>query len=130
MDERTAALVELRTILAEIRASGARTVPAVRLAAVRQRLGVQGVHVDFDAAEALGTPLVVVSVAPGPAPCLATLTPREREVAELVATGLRNQDIALALGIGLATVKDHVHHILTKSGLDGRAAIAAAWRGA
>ncbi|MCB9676299.1 MAG: hypothetical protein H6737_14345 [Alphaproteobacteria bacterium] len=130
MDDRTAALTELRTILAEIRGSGTRAVPAVRLAAVRQRLGAVGVHVDFDAAESLGAPMVVVSVSPRPAACLATLTPREREVAELVATGLRNQDIALALGISVGTVKDHVHRILAKSGLDGRAAVAAAWRGA
>ena len=39
------------------------------------------------------------------------------------------KDIAIALGIRLSTVKDHVHRVLDKTGLDSRAAIAAAWRG-
>jgi DNA-binding NarL/FixJ family response regulator len=52
---------------------------------------------------------------------------REREVAGLVAAGLRTKDIALALGIAVGTVKDHVHRILDKTGLDSRAGIAALW---
>ena len=76
----------------------------------------------------LGQPLVVLRPRREPDPCFASLTPREREVASLVAVGLRNKDIALALGIRLATVKDHVHKILHKSGLDSRAAIASTWR--
>jgi DNA-binding NarL/FixJ family response regulator len=55
------------------------------------------------------------------------LTPREREVAALVARGMRNAEIAAALFISTATVKDHVHRILRKTGLDTRAAVAAAW---
>lgn len=60
-------------------------------------------------------------------PLFDALSPREREVAGLVAAGLRNRDIALALGIKVATVKDHVHRILHKSGLDSRAHVAAIW---
>lgn len=44
-----------------------------------------------------------------------------------MAVGLRNKDIGLALGIALGTVKDHVHRVLDKTGLDSRAAVAAAW---
>jgi DNA-binding NarL/FixJ family response regulator len=56
-----------------------------------------------------------------------SLTPREREVAGLVAEGLSNKEIAGALVITLATVKDHVHRILEKTDLPSRAAVAAAW---
>jgi two-component system, NarL family, nitrate/nitrite response regulator NarL len=45
---------------------------------------------------------------------VAPLTWREAEVAELVAAGLANKEIALRLGIELATVKNHVHSILAK----------------
>lgn len=34
----------------------------------------------------------------------------------------------LTLDIKLGTVKDHVHRILSKTGLDSRAAVAALWR--
>ena len=59
----------------------------------------------------------------------AALTPRERDVAALIADGRTNRAIADALVISPATVKDHVHHILEKTGLPNRAAVAAAWRG-
>lgn len=42
------------------------------------------------------------------------LTPREREVLELLAGGLRNQDIADRLSITEKTVKHHVSSILSK----------------
>jgi DNA-binding NarL/FixJ family response regulator len=58
---------------------------------------------------------------------LAGLTAREREVAALVAHGRSNRAIADELVIAVSTAKDHVHHILAKSGLPNRAAIAAAW---
>jgi FixJ family two-component response regulator len=45
---------------------------------------------------------------------LATLTRREHEVARRVAQGVRNLQIAEALGIGLRTVKRHRHHAMEK----------------
>jgi DNA-binding NarL/FixJ family response regulator len=42
------------------------------------------------------------------------LTAREEEVLLLLAEGLLNKEIASRLRISLATVKNHVHHILTK----------------
>ena len=62
-------------------------------------------------------------------PLFSGLTPREREVAALVARGHGNREIAAELVVSEATVKDHVHNILRKSGLKTRAAVAGAWQG-
>src|SRR6267378_4711403 len=58
-------------------------------------------------------------------PQLPPLTPREREILELIDSGLMNKEIASALSIELTTVKNHVHHILEKLGVTHRAAAAA-----
>lgn len=55
---------------------------------------------------------------------LAKLTPREREVAGLVAEGLSNRSIADRLFISQRTVDGHVEHILAKRGFRSRAQIA------
>jgi len=54
----------------------------------------------------------------------ASLTPREREIASMVAEGMSNKEIAKGLSIGPATVKNHVHNILDKLNVRRRAAIA------
>jgi DNA-binding CsgD family transcriptional regulator len=53
------------------------------------------------------------------------LTRRELEIADLVARGLRNKDIATALVISQRTVEGHVEHILHKLDFSSRAQIAA-----
>ena len=49
-----------------------------------------------------------------------TLTPRELEIVSLIADGLSNKEIARSLHIEVATVKNHVHHILEKLGVTRR----------
>jgi DNA-binding NarL/FixJ family response regulator len=49
---------------------------------------------------------------PSVAPPIATLTPREREVAALVAEGLSNTEIARRLVISPGTAANHVAHIM------------------
>ena len=73
---------------------------------------------------------VVGATRAGRHPAFASLTPRERQVAELLAAGSPNRAIAGRLGITEGTVKDHVHRVLHKTGLASRTAVAAAWRGA
>jgi len=73
--------------------------------------------------------LAVVTASTGSGERFAGLTAREREVAALLAAGRTNGEIADALVIALATVKDHVHSILEKTGLRTRSAVAAAWHG-
>jgi DNA-binding NarL/FixJ family response regulator len=53
------------------------------------------------------------------------LSPREREVAQLVAAGLSNREIAAALVISERTAQNHVQHILGKLGFANRAQVAA-----
>ena len=53
------------------------------------------------------------------------LTPREREVADLVARGYSNQQIADALVVTRGTVANHVAHILAKLAVANRTQVAA-----
>jgi DNA-binding NarL/FixJ family response regulator len=53
-----------------------------------------------------------------------SLTPREREVAVLMARGLTNSQIATRLNMSLATVKANLTRVFTKLGVDNRVSAA------
>jgi two-component system nitrate/nitrite response regulator NarL len=83
------------------------------------------------AGEAVLSPAVTLRVLqavrrtpPPPAPAR-PLTPREREVAWLLARGASNREIAETLMISENTVKTHVAHILEKLGIQSRRQVAA-----
>lgn len=71
-------------------------------------------------AEFAGRPSPPVPPA-GSADRLAPLTPREREVLGMVASGLSNTEIGTALHLSPLTAKTHVSRIITKLGLRDRA---------
>jgi DNA-binding NarL/FixJ family response regulator len=50
-----------------------------------------------------------------------SLTRREGEVLQLIGSGFSNKEIARELAVSLATVKHHVHNVLDKLGVSGRA---------
>lgn len=53
-----------------------------------------------------------------------SLSPRQREVYDLLVEGLTDRDIAKRLFICLTTVKAHVHHVYDKTGIRSRTALA------
>ncbi len=53
------------------------------------------------------------------------LTRREQQVADLIARGLSNKDIAATLVVSPRTAESHAQHILTKLGFTSRAQVAA-----
>lgn len=57
------------------------------------------------------------------------LTPREVEVARLVAAGLTNREVAARLGIREPTTRHHVEKVMGKLGVNARAKVGALLRG-
>ncbi|HEV2302604.1 MAG TPA: response regulator transcription factor [Stellaceae bacterium] len=57
------------------------------------------------------------------------LTRRERQIAELIAAGLADKEIARRLNISLATTKSHVHNLLGKLSVEHRGHVAEVLRG-
>jgi two-component system, NarL family, nitrate/nitrite response regulator NarL len=57
------------------------------------------------------------------------LTKRERQVAELIRSGLSDKEIARQLNISLATTKSHVHNLFGKMNLQRRGQVADCLRG-
>jgi DNA-binding CsgD family transcriptional regulator len=100
-------------------------------AALVEALGADAVEDYWAEGAALGLEQAVeyVSRARGerkrPSAGWASLTPTERRVAELVAEGLTNPQIAEQMFIARGTAKVHVSHIFAKLGLTNRAELAA-----
>ena len=84
------------------------------------------IMIDLRASNEVGAPVIVATMRGAPGPDLTKLTPRQRRVAGMILEGQANKAIARSLGISLATVKDHVHAILSRLGLPSRAALISA----
>jgi DNA-binding NarL/FixJ family response regulator len=54
---------------------------------------------------------------------LGTLTRRQLEVARAAASGLSNKELATQLGLSEGTIKNHLHAIYERLGVDGRIAL-------
>jgi DNA-binding NarL/FixJ family response regulator len=120
-----AKLERLATVLARIGAAS-EAVPTEALGELGALAGEDRLTVDYRAREVLGHPLVVWQPAGELPGWWSALTPREKEVAALVADGLSNAAVARRLDLGVGTVKDHVHAVLSKAKLRRRSQIAAA----
>jgi DNA-binding NarL/FixJ family response regulator len=113
---------ELVALARSIALAEASRIPISQLVALRRRLPERA---RTTIARSAGAAVVVVtSETRPPRAAWAVLTPRERAVAGEISNGLSNKRIAARLGITEGTVKDHVHHILRKTGLSSRVAIA------
>jgi predicted ATPase/DNA-binding CsgD family transcriptional regulator len=94
----------------------------------------EGASYSFDQAVALalgedrdarGSEAAATTPVPRPGPeAPGGLTPREREIAGLLAEGLSNREIAARLVISQRTAETHVDHILSKLGMTSRAHVA------
>ncbi|OLB74040.1 MAG: hypothetical protein AUI14_24625 [Actinobacteria bacterium 13_2_20CM_2_71_6] len=63
----------------------------------------------------------------GRAPVPGGLTPTERHVAELVARGHTNTEVAAQLFLSVKTVAAHLTRVYAKLGVRSRSELAAAW---
>ncbi|MGW5435786.1 ATP-binding protein [Nocardia asteroides] len=103
-----------RTLLVRAEFTAART-EAERAAAGFRRLGMAG---RLAAADALLTRIDAATRTADP------LTPREREVRDLAASGLTNREIATRLVLSERTVETHIRNILAKLGVTNRTELA------
>ncbi len=124
-------LARLRRYVQALRHRTNGTLPMDQLVGLAREVRIPvGVTIDLRASKKLGAPLVVVRVAEAARPpvTLKDLSKREAQVCALIAEGRSNKQIAAQLFITLATVKDHVHKVLRKTGAPNRAAVAVAYR--
>jgi DNA-binding NarL/FixJ family response regulator/tetratricopeptide (TPR) repeat protein len=81
----------------------------------RREAGTELRRIESDVAAANGSESPIPGSSRG-----SSLSPREREVAVLIAQGLRNREIAERLFISERTVENHIHRVLERSGLRSR----------
>jgi non-specific serine/threonine protein kinase len=98
---------------------------------VTSRMGLEAAGEEFSAGYAMSLDeAIAYALTDSPAPELTQprcdiLTRRESEVADLVAQGMTNQEIADTLVISRRTAETHVNNILNKLGFSSRAQVAA-----
>ena len=79
----------------------------------------QALHTMMEGSSVLDTD-VLRKLTPQPNPALETLTPREQDIAKLVAQGLTNKDIAETLFLSEGTVRNNIVVIMEKLGVSNR----------
>jgi non-specific serine/threonine protein kinase len=136
-DHRAAARLFGATMAHPVRTAGAGSLaawPADDVAAARAALGdaafaaawAEGERMSLDEAAAYALTLEPPPSTRAPSGRAATaLTPREQEVAGLIADGKTNREIAEALVIAEPTAERHVANIFNKLGVHSRAQVAA-----
>jgi DNA-binding CsgD family transcriptional regulator len=92
--------------------------------AARRALGEKRALAAWEAGRRLSPDEAVRTALAAPAARPGGLSPRELEIAVLVAKGLRNREIAERLFLGVRTVDAHVEHIRNKVGCRSRSEIA------
>jgi len=111
------------------RAAGARGI-VLKEAPPRQVIDcVRRVHGGENWVEFLGPRVPAAKRAPEAPMAGLGLTPREIELTELVASGLRNRDIAERLGISEGTAKLHLYNVYKKLGVANRVELVLRLRG-
>src|SRR5262249_44736319 len=129
LDEQS--LARLRRYVLALRHDPPGALPLDQLVGLARDVSLEaGITIDLRASKQLGAPLVVLRIneGAGRAAAIRGLSRREAQVCALIADGRSNKEIAARLFISLATVKDHVHKILRKTGAPNRAAVAVAYR--
>jgi DNA-binding NarL/FixJ family response regulator len=112
------ARVELAAALTRRQAPGDRHEALAALAAAAREAGQLGMVPFTERIEQLRAQLTAAPAGDS------SLSPRELEVARLVARGLTNRQIGQTLYVSERTAENHVQHILTKLGLRNRSQIA------
>ncbi|MEV5748990.1 helix-turn-helix transcriptional regulator [Actinoallomurus sp. NPDC052308] len=106
------------------------TIKTGRIGLLAQEPGAFG-PVDLARAELIGqylAPLLDRQICPRTTALpTAGLTPRQMQIAQLTALGLRNDDIAAALYITRDTVKKHLTQVYAVTGCSNRAELAGCW---
>lgn len=126
----SAAISRLRSALREVETGRRPPLDEAELAVFAKEIRPDA-DATIEITEAEGEPLIVVRAvkrihAPaGPLESLKSLSPRELEVAKLIARGMTNREIGKELGIQVGTVKDHVHNILETLKIRSRQGIVA-----
>jgi len=113
------ARVELAAVLSRRQAPGDRDEALAALAAAAREAGQLGMVPFSEWIGQLQARLAAAAAGGSP------LSPREFEVARLVAQGLTNKQIGQTLYVSERTAENHVQHILAKLGLRNRSQIAA-----
>lgn len=121
---------EIRRAITDVAAGHAQLDPSVQRRLLDALSGGERFAVDgFGAGRATAGPGAspdaspggLTGAAPGGADAAEGLTPREAEVLAHIAAGESNAEIAAALFVSEATVKTHINHIFSKTGLRDRA---------